>query len=329
VDFAVDRGAAYVGHYYSVRRVGIHAHTRATPYRAPKGYRIGRVEAAGGRLAIAMGADVEPGGPLPRVDSVAESGGPPTVVAKSRTTNGCYRSVWLEGVTAAGETVTDEMDCHAPLVDYPGTLFAYEPGGARRVFGTHKVPDPYLTSEDAEIRVRGEHYVVHAQDPRGPGQSRVFVGDRHGARRLMRNWLFDSLDVDGRGNAAVAYVARGRPYRGHQVVKLFRPGRPPVVVADAKGYLVVRFCGRRLAIAESTRDSRLRLTVRDTPTGKPRVLMDRRTTVAAQIDAVECDAHDLVFRESHFGPYRVFLRAKSLDAPTRRAGGGRPLRSNE
>jgi hypothetical protein len=184
-DFAVDAGSVFVQTGNAIRGVNLRTGARTTPYRVPDGYRQYAMDARGGRLAVGIDAAVEPGGPLPRVDSVPEAGGPATVVADSTATDDCYRTVRLAGVTESGETVTDEMDCNAPLVDYPGTLFAYAPDGDRRVFGTRKVPDPYVLYDESEIRLRGERYVLLVPDPRGPGQGRVFVAGRAGARRLV------------------------------------------------------------------------------------------------------------------------------------------------
>jgi hypothetical protein len=97
-------------------------------------------------------------------------------------------------------------------------------------------------------------------------------------------------------------------------VKLFGPGQPGRIVMDAApGWVVARFCGTRLVVLES-RPHQVRMTVRDRPLGKPRVLVARRTK-RAQAPAVECDAHDVVYDTREGRPERTVLHAVSLRQP--------------
>jgi hypothetical protein len=86
------------------------------------------------------------------------------------------------------------------------------------------------------------------------------------------------------------------------------------VAESAESRLIPRFCGDRLAIL-AIGEHRLRLTVRDTLTARPRVVFDRRTKARTANGQVECDAHDLVWQAFVFparGGARNVLHAERL-----------------
>ena len=258
-----------------VVRLNLRTGAKRRLYRAPGPFTIFYVRARDGHAGI---ESINESTQAVRVASVPLAGGTARTVATASYQEPCYDYLRLVGVASGGDVVTDEIGCHDPAEDEPGTLFAYGPAGGRSVFGTRHVPGPERLEFDAELSVVGDRWVTLDKGLFDRGPEKLFLGESatDDGRRLLKFRSIKAFDLNEQGDAiALLRRPRAHPKRPFRVW-LFPHGGGAREVASARDRPFVNLCGRGLAVLAWARDrTAQRLLFQDTPGGPAREVFRR------------------------------------------------------